>query len=324
MRWCNGTAAAAAFACALASPPAASAQALRDQCADASRAAVLEFCQNVADAAVIMQPRIGIALSGGNPVPGTASTMGMRLGALPRMSLGLRVTAARLDLPPSERIGETGDVRASVGSISADVSLGVFQGISLLPTVGGFGSLDLLASVGILPLPRGEGFDDSSPATWAVGARVGILRESFTAPGVSVSAMYRGLGRTSYGSADLSDRDAFIQMSGYAVTSLRATVGKRVLGYGLTAGIAHDRYSADVVARVRDPVVLDPTRVLTLTASGMSANRTAFFGNAALTILILNLVTELGWQQGGAGMEAATEKLERGGLFGGVAVRLAI
>jgi hypothetical protein len=34
---------------------------------------------------------------------------------------------------------------------------------------------------------------------WALGARVGILRESFTAPGVSVSAMYRSIGSFSYG-----------------------------------------------------------------------------------------------------------------------------
>jgi hypothetical protein len=182
----------------------------------------------------------------------------------------------------------------------------------------------VLASVGILPLPRGEGFDDSAPASWAVGARLGLLRESFTAPGVSVSAMYRGAGSVNYGSTDLSDREAYIRLTSYRVTSLRATVGKRVLGYGLTAGAAHDRYSADVGAAVRDPVVLEPTRVLTLTESGLSATRTAFFGNAALTILILNLTAELGWQQGGAGIEGATDKLGKGGLFGGVAVRLAI
>src|SRR5688572_24630681 len=66
------------------------AQTLREQCAPASRADVLAFCQDVADASAILQPRLGIAVSGGNPVPGTASTMGMRIGTLPRVGIGIR------------------------------------------------------------------------------------------------------------------------------------------------------------------------------------------------------------------------------------------
>lgn len=305
-------------------PAAASAQALRAQCANASRDDVARFCGHVADAAAIMQPRIGIALSGGNPVPGTASTLGMRLGSMPRFSISARVTAAEVETPGAERMNDSSTVAFPVGSIAADVSVGLFSGISLLPTVGGFGSIDLLGSIGIIPLPHGEGFDDSAPLTWAAGARVGILRESFTAPGISVSAMYRRLGDLTFGDSTLTDRDAFFTMSDYSAYSVRGTVGKRVLGFGLTGGIGWDRYSSDVSGSLRDPVVLDPANMLRIQHLGMTEDRLSAFGNVSFTLLILNMSAELGWQQGGSSGANGSDLVEKAGLFGGLALRLAI
>ena len=313
------------MACALAtvSAPAIHAQTLREQCASASTQ-VRDFCENVADAATIMQPRLGIALSGGNPVPGTASTMGMRIGTLPRISLGLRVSAAQVDLPPVERVNNTRDVTFPVGSIDADISVGLFSGFTVAPTMGGLGAIDLLGSVGIIPLPSGEGFDDSSPVTWALGARAGILRESFTAPGVSVSAMYRRLDDLLYGSESLSDRDAFFTVSDYDVMSFRATAGKRLFGFGLTVGAGYDRYSADIAGSVRDPNVANPANTVTLRQDGLETSRMSYFGNVSFTLLILNMSAEAGWQQGGDAIDGATDKLQKGALFGGIAIRIAI
>ena len=309
---------------ALLAAPATHAQSLRDQCQSASREEVRTFCGHVADATDIVPSRIGIALSGGNPVPGTASTLGMRIGSLPRISLALRVSAAEVELPPVERVNNDRAVSFPVGSIGADLSVGLFSGITLLPTVGGFGSIDLLASVGMIPLPRGEGFDDSSPVSWAAGARLGILRESFTAPGLSVSAMYRKLDEVSYGSETLSDRDAFFQLSNYDATSLRVTAGKRLLGFGLTAGAGYDRYSADISALIRDPRVLEPAHVLELSETDKTASRVSVFGNVSFTLLILNLAAEAGWQQGGNVVESVSDRIGRGAVFGGIALRIAI
>ncbi|HUF51710.1 MAG TPA: hypothetical protein VMN60_12865 [Longimicrobiales bacterium] len=302
----------------------AGAQTLREQCSTASRTEVRTFCEQVADGAVIMQPRLGIALSGGNPVPGTASTLGMRIGSLPRVSVAVRVTAAQVELPPVERVDVTRAVTFPLGSLAADVSIGLFSGFNVLPTVGGLASVDLLGSAGMMPLPRGEGFDDSAPLTWALGARVGILRESFTAPGISLSGMYRRLDDVAYGSETLSDRDAFLRVSNYDVASFRATVGKRLLGFGVTAGAGYDRYGADIAATIRDPMVLEPNRLLQLSERGVSSSRTSVFGNLSFTLLILNLAAEAGWQQGGDPMEGATDMLEKGALFGGIAIRIAI
>jgi hypothetical protein len=291
---------------------------LRAQCAAAASSAVEQFCVNVADATTILQPRIGIGFSGGNPVPGSSSTMGMRLGTMPRMSLGLRLTAAAVGLPPIEQVGRTADLTFPVGSVNADAGLGIYQGLTLLPTVGGFGSLDLIGSAGIMPLPRGSGFDDATAASWALGARVGLLRESFTAPGVSIDVMYRSVGRMAWGSPELADRDAFVQLDRMRVTSVQGTVGKRMLGFGLTGGASYDRYRGDVAIRIRDSAPLE------IAERGVTTSRTSLYGNVSLTVLILNLASELGWQQGGDAIQGATDRLQKGGLFGGLAVRLAI
>jgi hypothetical protein len=299
----------------------AAAQALRDQCAAATTETHRAFCRDAADAASIVQPRLGIAAAGGNPVPGTASTIGMRLGSTPRVTIGMRMTATAADLPPVDRVGSTASASFGIASASLDGSVGLYQGMQLLPTVGGFGSVDLLGSVGVVPMPRGDSFDAGAPVSWALGARVGILRESFTAPGVSVSAMVRTTGAFSYGDAELATSDAFFRMTGNRVTSLRGTVGKRTAGIGLLGGVGYDVFSSDALLRVRDAV---PGTARDLREAGMGGRRASIFGNASLTLMILNLALEAGWQQGASAIDGATDKLPGGGLFGGIAARLAI
>src|SRR5690606_33623796 len=129
-------------------------------------------------------------------------------------------------------------------------------------------------SFGVLSVPEGDGFETDSPVTWAIGARVGILRESFTAPGVSVSAMYRSLPDLAYA----QDSTASFANDDQSVMTYRATVGKRILGVGLTGGIAHDRGSSRVSG-----VLVDHTWPLEylIESADVSFNRTSFFGNVS-------------------------------------------
>jgi hypothetical protein len=293
-----------------------SGQSLRDQCSTAA-ASGIERCRAVADAALITQARVGVSLAGGNPTAGTASTLGMRLGSMPRLSLGARVTAARADTP---------DFDFTAASLSLDAAVGVYQGMSLLPTVGGFGSIDVLGSVGVMPLPSGSAYD-GAPASWALGARVGILRESFTAPGVSVSAMYRSIGGFSRGNPDVPGMsDSYLRLSDQRVTSLRIVAGKRLFGVGLAGGAGHDRFRADALARGNVPVggLPDARQRFDIEQSGLRQNRNSLFLNASLTMLILNVSAEAGWQQGGERGTTGGPELGRGGLFGGVAARVTL
>jgi hypothetical protein len=314
----------------LAAPASVSAQGtFTAQCqAQSTQTQVRTFCERVGQAIDIVEPRLGIALTGGNPVPGTASTLGMRLGSVPRFSIGLRASAALAELPPIEEVNGGDDLTFPVPSLNADASVGVFSGFSVLPTVGGLGSVDVLASAGIIPLPKGEGFSESSPKTWSVGARVGLLRESFTAPGISVSGMYRRLGDLSYGDSTFQSRDAFFALDDYSVWSFRAAISKRIplIGFGATVGAGLDKYDAAARLAVHDPSLLTNS-TLSLSTEHMKTDRKSAFANLSWTLLLVNIVGEVGWQEGGEGLPDAsipTDKLEKAGYFGGVAVRIAL
>jgi hypothetical protein len=292
------------------------AQGLRDECAGASMEQSAR-CESVVDAASTLPARLAIAAAGGNPVAGTASTIGMRMPGSPRWSIALRTTAARAALPP---IGDDAAVSSTLWSINADATVGLFNGFNLMPTVGGFGSIDVLASAGVLSVSESAGFERSSPMTWALGARVGILRESFTAPGVSVSGMYRSLPDVEFGERAT---DPYFETSAQHVLTVRGTVGKRILGFGLTGGVGYDRTRADV-SIVYDEVDVTSQAVPVGLSGDITDSRTSFFGNVSWTMLILNFAGELGWQESADRPSGAHGNTGKGGLFGGVAVRLAI
>lgn len=327
----SGTVAVALLALTTAVPRVVNAQGTFTQrCAQAVNAssAGRTYCERVGQAVDIAEPRIGIALSGGNPVPGTASTLGMRLGSIPRISVALRATAAFADLPQIETFQSTGNLKFAAPSVDADVSVGVFSGLSVIPTIGGFGSVDVLASAGVLPLPDGKGFTAGKPKSWAVGARVGILRESFTAPGISVSGMYRRTGDITYGDSTLQTSRSYFRIDDHTAWSYRAAISKRIplIGLGTTAGVGIDRYNASSSIAVIDPSLLSGSAIR-VTADDMKQTHKSAFVNASWTLLVLNVAGELGWQEGGsakAGATIPTDKLEKAGYFAGIAVRIAL
>jgi hypothetical protein len=285
---------------------------------------VRQYCERLAEAIQIVQPRAGIAVSGGNPVPGTASTMGMRIGTAPRINIGVRATAAAVEIAGIETLTDEEDMTFAIPSVNVDAGVGLFSGFGLGPTVGGLGSIDLLGSIGTIPLPGGEGFE-SSPISWAAGARIGVLRESFTAPGISVSAMYRQLGEVEYGDTIAGERDAYFQMDDLTAWSLRGTISKRLLGIGLTAGAGYDRYSSAVQLIVDDPTLLGGK--FRMGTDQLESSRTTLFGNVSLTMLILHLVGEVGWQGGGDpdwSGQTQTDQLDNTGIYGSVALRLTL
>ena len=249
------------------------------------------FCQRMAEAAELSQVRTGIGLSGGNPVLGASSTLGMRLRAVPRVTVAVRVTGVQLDVPDVTDPSQTGDVGNLARSLNFDAAVGVFSGLSLFPTVGGFGSVDLLASYGTLKLP--EEYAPESLNSWAVGARIGLLRESFTAPGIAVTGMYRSIDSQTFGSffGPADGPGTYFMVRDSRVWSARATVGKRILMLGAVAGVGYDKYTAS--GEVQDAsnfhVINDD----------FNTSRTTVFANVSWTMLLFNFIAEGGVQRGG-------------------------
>jgi len=184
---------------------------------------------------------------------------------------------------------------------------GVFDGFRPIPSVGGVLSLDAFASLDRLFLPGSI----TNGGVWSGsgGVRVGLIRESFTAPGVSVDLSW---GRTQ--EVDLLDSEGNPALAVQGRTrAARLSVGKDLGGLGLVAGAGRNWLDL-------------PTRFFVgATGSGeVSTTRDVLFGGVTLNFLVVQLNGELGWS-GGSELDALTDPLvETGGddLFGTVTVRL--
>ncbi|NJD17811.1 MAG: hypothetical protein FIA95_00785 [Gemmatimonadetes bacterium] len=275
-------------------------------------------CTELAVTARALQGSAGMLAGLGSEVSGSAGTLGRRLGATPRISVGARAAFAHLGLPDLADPGSEPSREATflVPAIHAGIAAGVFDGFFVLPTVGGVLSLDLLASTSVLFLPTADGFDGKASA-WSVGARLGILRESFTLPGVAVSVSRRDRGPIRFG--DPMGAGGGAVEADPTVTSVRATVGKDLLSVGLLAGVGWDRYGGSLT--------LLPTGVDPVSEGSFEHSRTLYFGGAALNFLILQLSAEAGWVRGpGAvtGYRGAPHDPSKGSAYGSLAFRLTL
>jgi hypothetical protein len=309
----------------------------------------LPACATVAQAVDAAQPQLGILMAGGNPILGTASTGGVRLGLIPRVSLTGRVNVVAARLPDIRELGDDDEVQefsVPAPAVGANLSVGLNQGFNLAPMLGGFGAIDLLGSVSVLPLSLLDDFGDNA-FSWGAGARVGLLRESFVTPGVSVSLMYRDLGEVRFGevcsgtevsvggdrSTCTSTDDDFGEIAfGLTNWSTRAAVSKRLLGLGLTAGVGYDRFDTDADLAFRAPSGPGGTeQVYRFNDIAVDNDRWSAFLDASFTVLVASLVAEVGWMEGGSnpveggGPSYPTEfDPEQGTWFGSLGMRLSL
>lgn len=286
------------------------------------------WCREVALATVAARSGLGLLASGGSEPSGSAGTLGWRVDGVPRVSGALRLGLASVASP---RLGWRGDAdepripapdRSFVAStVRLDAAVGIFEGFSPRPTVGGVLSVDALASTAFAFLPGSRGFGDGATSSVGLGARLGLLRESFTLPAVSVSAAHRWWGAvelrpavggeaTPGGSFDLS------------ASSLRGTVGKDLYGVGVLLGAGWDRYAGR--ARL-DSGLPGEDDGWDASSDDLVDSRLVAFAGASRTFLVLQLSAEVGWAGGldpVSGREAGGWDPEDASWFGSVAARL--
>jgi hypothetical protein len=311
-------------------------------------------CAAVAQAVDAAQPQLGILMAGGNPTLGTASTGGVRLGLLPRVSAGVRLNVVLARLPDIREENSSSD---EVGldkftfpapAVGGNLSVGVFPGISVAPMVGGVGAIDLLGSATILPVSLAgvEGLE-KNPVSWGAGARLGLLRESFITPGISVSVMYRRMGDLQFGDVCEGEETAYpgepngrlcstsegdfgeIEF-GLSNVSARAAVSKRLLGFGLTAGAGYDRFETkgNIAFQGPPPLGFAPQPIYRLNDVAVDNDRWSAFVNGSFTLLVGSIVAEAGWLQGQEPITGFPGKSDfdpkQGTFFGSIGARLSL
>jgi hypothetical protein len=282
----------------------------------------MAWCRASALGIQAAQGALGLAASGGTDLPGSASTLGWRMKGSPRMAFSLRGSLTRAPFPALASSGglPRGERNADFPALHVSGTLGVFDGFFVAPTVGGVGSLDLTASGYWVGAPRDVGFQDDAIG-WGLGARLGILRESFSLPGVSLSAFHRWLG-----SSKLWDRmkgDPAEAEFDLRASSLRGVVGKDIQGIGIYGGAGWERYSgnAALVVSNQEGGAADSS------ASGKPrSDRFLFFFGGSMTYLALQISGEGGWAEGfdpGLGSSSVGGFDPSGGsVFGALSLRL--
>jgi hypothetical protein len=305
-------------------------------------------CLAIAQTLATLPPQIGILAAAGNPVLGSHSTGGLRLGRYVRTDATLRLGFVPLRTPGvigtgAEAAAPTGTFSVTAPAISGDLALGVYPGVNLSPRVAGLGSMDLLGSVTWLPLQTfgTRGFARAgSPLALGVGARVGLLREGFTTPGISASLMHHRIGQVAFGEVCPGEPRAGTGCSrpgdagelefDLRSWSGRAVIGRRFVGVGLAAGAGYDRFTGDGEYAVRVPASpaggADP--VFGASDLELRDGRWSLFTNLSYTLLLVTVAAEAGWMQGGAAVPGYREsggefRPRRGTLFGSVGGRLA-
>ncbi len=281
------------------------------------------LCRDVVVGLQILQPEAGLALAGGNPVLGTASPLGVKFRVIPRLNIGGRVSFAFIDLPdivnyPSSVTEPVGTLGFTLPNAQLDVSAGVFDGFDLATTIGGFAAVELMGSLSAMIFPAGDGFENDVTG-FGLGTRVGILRESFTAPGMSVSLFYKWAGRLQLG--NIEDGDDAQLGTDLRVWSFRGGLSKNFVSFGLAFTLGWDSYNSDVDFALRDSsgdIELAPQD----DPAGLDSDRWSAHVDFSYIVLSFNLVGEVGWQEAETLALSNGSELESGKLFFTIGLRV--
>ncbi len=272
-----------------------------------------DVCRKAEDLFRFLVPQVGVALAGGNPLPGEGGTLGgggkravsLRIigvdGRLPKNSVPLNLTGAAV-------ASDFGAARTVLPLPALDAAIGLTSGIPLgLTNIGG---TDLLVGATILPSVSQGAFSLQSKGTGGVavsyGVRVGALQESSLVPGLSVSYMRRKLPTTDLVYTPGNDTLRIANTSVHA-NSIRIVASKRLLLFGFAAGVGRDDIEgrSDVSAIVNDVVAGAPQRV-SISAPFLleKVSRNNAFVNVSLSLLLTRLVAEVGWSEKGTARPA--------------------
>jgi hypothetical protein len=280
-------------------------------------------CGAAVDGTRAFHPVIGILVSGGNPVLGSAGT----LGGLGHTSLTLRANAVQVVLPDLAYNGSSSTVPAGdklwAPAPLVEGALGVYRGVG-----NGLLALDLLGSAQLLPTDQINNLTVDPGARQiggialglGYGARVGLLREQGPLPAVSVSIMRRDIPEITYGDVPAGDRYSYgVDLH---ATNLRIVASKHLFLLDMAAGLGWDKYTGDAVIRFRDPITGVPYPDVPVK---LNSSRAVGFLNAGMNLSVVRLTGEVGYQ-GGKDQNLSTDFQDfdttKGKFFAGLGLRV--
>ncbi|HEU5262596.1 MAG TPA: hypothetical protein VFU41_14350 [Gemmatimonadales bacterium] len=256
-------------------------------------------CNAAVDAVRAFHPLAGMIVSGGNPLIGTAGG----LGGVGHLTVSGRVNVIKASLPNPDSASQSSVPSSFDGAVPAPIveaGVGLYRGTS-----SGLLSVDALGSAVLLPTGAVSDLavDPDAPRIGSValgigyGARVGVLNGSFPIPSLSVSYMHRTLPRIQYGTLGptLGTGDQFEFDMNLRADNYRVVAGWTFVLVDLAAGLGIDRYTGDAHIRFHDGATATSVRNVTINPRN---TRQVLFLNAGLSLAVLKVVAELGYQTG--------------------------
>ena len=276
-----------------------------------------DACRKAIDLVNFLAPEYAGALAGGNPMIAQGGT----LGGLGHFTAAVRATRVIGALPQigDQGFATSGEARSSYASttslvpaLSVDVGFGLFRGFEVGTLhVGG---LDALLSATYMSELSNSSLDvalEGSNTNFGFGARLGVIEETPTLPGIALTYVKRDMPRfvvngvTTQGTG-AATAPGTITASSVLVTasSIRLTAGKRFGLVDLAVGGGQDMYtSAANVSAVVNAAAPLGSQTATGTAA-MNMTRLNFFADAALNVAVFKFVGELGTSTGGTAPDA--------------------
>ena len=266
------------------------------QCASGGSPELLTTCQSAVLSAQAIRGGIGLADATGADLAGASSTIGRRLGSAPRVSVDARFRLARFGMPDilGGGTGTAGENTINGYGVKGSVAVGVLDGFSLMPTVGGLLSLDLLGSASLIFLGKSDGFLGNE-GILSVGGRLGIFRESFTMPGVTVSVMQSFGQSLDWTAASGSQMDTDI-----STTSVRAIIGKDFFTLAVLGGVGWNWDRGEMGIQVPDPTITGEQGIGRM--GDLTTRRSVYFAGVSITRLVFQFSVEGGWARGYDGL----------------------
>ncbi len=263
---------------------------LQAECRGGAEGELGSLCAQAALAAHTLHGGLGLLVGAGGAQPVSPSTAGFRMEGRPRIVLDAGLNWASVNHPDLSRSDPAPRENRSVfvaGRLTA--TAGIFDGISLAPTVGGVGAVDGVVTLRFVRLPSGDGFDGSAASVGA-GVRLGIFRESFSLPGVTLTALYHRPSTIRYGDLDETGRRMVLEPR---ITSTRLDVGKDMLAVGVNAGAGLDRMSGRARVAARTGSEEGAAGPVSLTQT-----RRYLFAGLNYTWLVTQVSGEISWSPG--------------------------
>ena len=262
-----------------------------DSCVSTGSTSLVAPCQGAILATQAIRGGISATDAMGGEITGSFSTMGRRFGKIPRLSLGADLKISEFDIPNvlESTAAIPGKTNVWVYGIKTTVAAGVLDGFSFSPTIGGILSLDLLGSFDLLLLQEKYGFINNEKLL-SLGGRLGLLGESFTMPGITVSLVQHFGEELNWSSIGGDDVQLDTEIS---TTSLRASIGKDLFVFAFLLGTGLDWQRGDLSILVSDPGV--PGEPGIVAGQNLTTRRPVYYMGLSLTRLFFQFSLEAGW-----------------------------